>query len=45
MPLPTGIHILENKKKSEALAEARYAVFASGSTNPFFRTPSIVIGE
>jgi CHAT domain-containing protein len=28
--------ILENKKKSVALAEARYAVFTSGSKNPFF---------
>jgi tetratricopeptide (TPR) repeat protein len=37
--------ILENKKKSVALAEARYAVFASGSTNPFFWAPFIVIGE
>jgi tetratricopeptide (TPR) repeat protein len=37
--------ILENKKKSVALAEARYAVFTSGSTNPFFWAPFIVIGE
>lgn len=37
--------ILENKKKSVALAEAHYAVFASGSTNPFFWAPFIVIGE
>jgi CHAT domain-containing protein len=28
--------ILEDKKKSVALAEARSAVFASGSRNPFF---------
>ena len=37
--------ILENKKKSTALAEARYAVFTSGSTSPFFWAPFIVIGE
>ena len=37
--------ILENKKKSVALAEARSAVFASGSTSPFFWAPFIVIGE
>lgn len=37
--------ILENKKKSVALAEARYAVFMSGSKNPFFWAPFIVIGE
>jgi CHAT domain-containing protein len=37
--------ILVNKKKSVALAEARYAVFTSGSTNPFFWAPFIVIGE
>jgi CHAT domain-containing protein len=37
--------ILENKKKSVALAEARNAVFASGLTNPFFWAPFIVIGE
>jgi CHAT domain-containing protein len=36
---------LENKKKSVALAEARDAVFTSGSTNPFFWAPLIVIGE
>src|SRR6266496_1172761 len=37
--------LLEGKKKSLALAEARYAVFASGSKNPFFWAPFIVIGE
>jgi tetratricopeptide (TPR) repeat protein len=37
--------ILENKKKSVALAQARYTVFTSGSTNPFFWAPFIVIGE
>jgi CHAT domain-containing protein len=37
--------ILENKKKSAALAEARYAVFKSGSTSPFFWAPFIIIGE
>jgi len=37
--------ILENKKKSVALAEARYTVFTSGSTSPFFWAPFIVIGE
>jgi CHAT domain-containing protein/tetratricopeptide (TPR) repeat protein len=37
--------ILGSKKKSAALAEARFAVFASGSTNPFFWAPFIVIGE
>jgi CHAT domain-containing protein/tetratricopeptide (TPR) repeat protein len=37
--------LLEGKKKSIALAEARYAVFASGSKNPFFWAPFIVIGE
>jgi CHAT domain-containing protein/tetratricopeptide (TPR) repeat protein len=37
--------ILENKKKSEALATARYAVFKSGSTSPFFWAPFIIIGE
>jgi CHAT domain-containing protein len=37
--------ILDNKRKSEALAEARYAVFESGSTSPFFWAPFIVIGE
>jgi CHAT domain-containing protein len=37
--------LLENKKKSAALAEARYAVFKSGSKNPYFWAPFIVIGE
>jgi CHAT domain-containing protein len=37
--------ILEHKKKSAALAEARYAVFKSGSTSPFFWAPFIIIGE
>lgn len=37
--------LLENKKKSVALAEARYAVFANGSKNPYFWAPFIVIGE
>jgi CHAT domain-containing protein len=37
--------LLSNKKKSVALAEARYAVFASGSKNPFYWAPFIVIGE
>jgi CHAT domain-containing protein len=37
--------ILANKKKSVALAEARYAVFTSGSKSPFFWAPFIVIGE
>jgi CHAT domain-containing protein len=37
--------ILENKKKSEALAEARYPVFKSGSTSPVFWAPFIIIGD
>jgi CHAT domain-containing protein len=37
--------LLSNKKKSVALAEARYAVFATGSKNPFSWAPFIVIGE
>ena len=37
--------LLAGKKKSVALAEARYAVFASGSKDPFFWAPFIVIGE
>lgn len=37
--------LLANKKKSIALAEARYAVFESGSRDPFFWAPFIVIGE
>lgn len=37
--------ILEGKRKSVALAEARYAVFTNGSTDPFFWAPFILIGE
>jgi CHAT domain-containing protein/tetratricopeptide (TPR) repeat protein len=37
--------LLAGKKKSVALAEARYGVFASGSKDPFFWAPFIVIGE
>ena len=37
--------LLKGKKKSLALAEARYSVFASGSKDPFFWAPFIVIGE
>jgi CHAT domain-containing protein/lipopolysaccharide biosynthesis regulator YciM len=37
--------LLANKKKSIALAEARNAVFESGSKDPFFWAPFIVIGE
>src|SRR5208337_2803494 len=37
--------LLAGKKKSVALAEARYAVFASESKDPFFWAPFIVIGE
>lgn len=37
--------LLSNKKKSVALAEARYAVFTSGSKNPFYWAPFILIGE
>lgn len=37
--------LLAGKKKSVALAEARYVVFASGSKDPFFWAPFIVIGE
>lgn len=37
--------LLAGKKKSLALAEARNAVFESGSKNPFFWAPFIVIGE
>ena len=37
--------LLANKKKSAALAEARYAVFDSGAKSPFFWAPFIVIGE
>ena len=37
--------VLANKKKSIALAEARYALFESGSKDPFFWAPFIVIGE
>ena len=37
--------ILAGKRKSVALADARYAVFASGSKDPLFWAPFIVIGE
>jgi CHAT domain-containing protein/tetratricopeptide (TPR) repeat protein len=37
--------LLANKKKSVALAEARNEVFESGSKDPFFWAPFIVIGE
>jgi CHAT domain-containing protein/tetratricopeptide (TPR) repeat protein len=37
--------LLANKKKSVALAEARNAVFESGSKDPFFWAPFIVVGE
>jgi CHAT domain-containing protein/tetratricopeptide (TPR) repeat protein len=37
--------LLEGKKKSVALAEARRAVFASGDKDPFFWAPFIVMGE
>jgi CHAT domain-containing protein/uncharacterized protein HemY len=37
--------LLAGKRKSVALAEARYAVFNSGSKDPFFWAPFIVIGE
>ena len=37
--------ILQNKKKNQALADARYAVFTSGSKSPFFWAPFIIIGE
>jgi CHAT domain-containing protein len=37
--------LLENKRKSAALAEARSAIFASASKNPYFWAPFIVIGE
>ena len=37
--------ILANKKKNAALADARYAVFSSGATNPYYWAPFIVIGE
>jgi CHAT domain-containing protein/tetratricopeptide (TPR) repeat protein len=37
--------LLENEKKSVALAEARNAVFVSGSKNPYFWAPFIVIGD
>jgi CHAT domain-containing protein/tetratricopeptide (TPR) repeat protein len=38
-------NLLDGKKKSVALAEARNAVFASGSKSPYFWGPFIVIGE
>ena len=37
--------LLQHKSKSVALADARYAVFVSGSKNPFYWAPFIVIGE
>ncbi len=37
--------LLEGKRKSVALAEARNAVFTSGQKNPYFWAPFIVIGE
>ena len=37
--------LLAGKQKSVALAEARYAVFASGDKDPFFWAPFVLIGE
>jgi len=37
--------LLEGKRKSVALAEARNVVFSRGQKNPFFWAPFIVIGE
>jgi CHAT domain-containing protein len=37
--------LLQGKKKSVALAEARRAVFANGDKDPFFWAPFIVMGE
>jgi len=37
--------VLAGKAKNVALAEARYAIFASGLKDPFFWAPFIVIGE
>lgn len=37
--------LLEKKEKSAALAEARSVVYSSGSKNPFFWAPFIVIGD
>jgi hypothetical protein len=37
--------IVEGKRKSVALAEARYAVFSKGRTAPFFWAPFVLIGE
>jgi CHAT domain-containing protein len=37
--------LLEGKKKSDALAQARYAVYESGTKDPLFWAPFIVIGE
>lgn len=37
--------VLAGKRKSVALAEARYAVFQGGSKDPFFWAPFILIGE
>ena len=38
-------NLLSGKKRSVALAEARYAVFAKGFKDPFFWAPFISIGE
>jgi CHAT domain-containing protein len=38
-------NLLSGKKKSVALAEARYAVVAKGFKDPFFWAPFISIGE
>lgn len=37
--------LVEGKKKNAALAMARYAVYESGSKDPFFWAPFILIGE
>ena len=37
--------LLQNERKSVALAQARKAVFESGLRNPYFWAPFIVIGE
>lgn len=38
-------NLLNGERKSIALAEARYAVFAGGSKSPYFWAPFIIIGE
>jgi CHAT domain-containing protein len=38
-------NLLSGKKKSVALAEARYTIFAKGFKEPFFWAPFILIGE